>query len=80
MDEKSAYVLLEGRAGQIFAILDELSTKNISAHAVTGPYDIIALIKASDTDTLARLVMDEIQSIEGVSKTLTCFVIGPISR
>lgn len=78
MDEKQAYVLIKSRPGFIFSVRDHLSKQEwaISVNAVTGPYDVIALINGPDADTLARLVITDIQSIEGVSRTLTCFVIS----
>ncbi|MFQ5988798.1 MAG: Lrp/AsnC family transcriptional regulator [Candidatus Methylomirabilales bacterium] len=45
------------------------------AHAVTGPYDIIAFVEASDVDALGRVVLSKIRTISGVTKTLTCVTI-----
>ncbi len=45
------------------------------AHAVTGPYDIIAFVEASDVDALGRVVLSKIRTITGVTKTLTCVAI-----
>ncbi len=45
-----------------------------SAEAVTGPYDIIAIVQAEDVDALGRVIAREIQNIAGVEKTLTCIV------
>jgi DNA-binding Lrp family transcriptional regulator len=46
-----------------------------SAHLITGPYDIIALIEAKDPGAIGRLVMSKIQAVTGVGKTITCVVV-----
>jgi DNA-binding Lrp family transcriptional regulator len=46
-----------------------------SAHLVTGPYDIIALVEAKDPGAIGRLVMSKIQAAPGVGKTITCVVV-----
>lgn len=43
-----------------------------SADAVTGPYDIIATVEASDVDALGEFITQELQSLSGVDRTLTC--------
>jgi DNA-binding Lrp family transcriptional regulator len=47
----------------------------MSADAVTGPYDAIARAEADSLDELGRLVIQRIQSVAGVSRTLTCPVL-----
>jgi len=44
------------------------------SHCVTGPYDVVARTSTEDLEALGRLV-DEIQKIPGVTRTLTCPVI-----
>lgn len=73
----SAYVLIEGAAGRIHKIMEEL--KKIpevkSCDAVTGQYDIIAKVEAEDINALGRVSYAKIQMIEGVLRTITCNVI-----
>ncbi len=78
MDEKLAYVLITCRPGFIFSVREHLSKQEWvkAVHAVTGPHDVIAFVSAVDADALASLVVTDIQSVEGVSRTLTCFVIS----
>jgi DNA-binding Lrp family transcriptional regulator len=47
----------------------------VAAEAVTGPYDVIAKAEATCLDELGRLVIQPIQSVQGVSRTLTCPVL-----
>jgi DNA-binding Lrp family transcriptional regulator len=38
-----------------------------SGEAVTGPYNVIALVEARNLDELGRLVVGKVQAIEGVA-------------
>lgn len=40
-------------------------------NAVTGPFDIIAFVEASDISVLGEFVVAKIQNISGVIRTLT---------
>jgi DNA-binding Lrp family transcriptional regulator len=44
------------------------------AQVVTGPYDVIVRVQAEDMEILGKLI-DEIQKIGGVTRTLTCPII-----
>jgi DNA-binding Lrp family transcriptional regulator len=72
------YVLLEAQAGKTEEALDRISkikgVKYVSL--VTGPYDLIIFIEADDLKQLGQIVNDDIQVISGVTKTITCVVIG----
>lgn len=72
------YVLLEAQAGKteeaLRKIRDIAGVKEV--HLVTGPYDLIINIEADDLKRLGQIVSDEIQIIGGVTKTITCIVIG----
>ena len=41
---------------------------------VTGPYDVIARVTAGDNDALGHLVLDSIQRIPSIIRTLTCTI------
>jgi DNA-binding Lrp family transcriptional regulator len=45
------------------------------AHAVTGPFDVIAFAEVTDLNALSDLVLAKIQGIEGGKKTLTAVVV-----
>lgn len=76
--EARAYVLVEVDSGRIADVIGALRTIQgvSSVDAVTGPYDIIATLQTSDPRHIGRLVMHEIQGIEGLKRTVTCIVIG----
>jgi DNA-binding Lrp family transcriptional regulator len=41
---------------------------------VTGPHDIIAMAEAADVSSLGELVVQKMQSIVGVNRSLTSIV------
>lgn len=46
-----------------------------SADDVSGPYDVIVRVSADDMDSLGQLVVTRIQSVEGITRTLTCPIV-----
>ncbi|NWF79596.1 MAG: Lrp/AsnC ligand binding domain-containing protein [Chloroflexi bacterium] len=76
--EAKAYVLIEAESGRVAEVLAALrAIEGMSAaDAVTGPYDIIATVHTPDPRNIGRLVMNEIQAVEGIKRTVTCIVIG----
>ena len=46
-----------------------------SAEDVSGPYDVIVQASAPDMDELGKLVVAQIQAVDGITRTLTCPVI-----
>ena len=74
----SAYILIQadlGRASEIMRAIRQLDGID-EAHDVTGPYDVIAKASAETIDQLGRLVVNEMQTIEGVTRTVTCPVVN----
>ena len=69
----SAYVFIEASQAKAKEVCREIVTIEgvKSAHAVTGPYDVIAQIEASDISVLGEFVVAKIQSVPGVIRTLT---------
>jgi hypothetical protein len=43
---------------------------------VTGPYDVIVRAQAETVDELGRLVVARVQSVDGITRTLTCPVVN----
>ena len=43
-------------------------------HIITGSWDILVKVRADHVDTLGKLVMDRLRTIEGVENTLSCVV------
>jgi DNA-binding Lrp family transcriptional regulator len=72
-----AYVLIQTEAGRAPSVRAELAklAGAISAHVVTGPYDVIARVEAGTIDALGKLVVGRIQAVGGITRTLTCPVV-----
>ena len=69
-----SFILIEVTVGKVDEVRKSLSSNPEvkSANVVTGSYDIIALVEAEDMKSVAELVTIHIQSIQGVTKTITC--------
>jgi DNA-binding Lrp family transcriptional regulator len=42
------------------------------ADDVSGPYDVVVRVGASDLNALGELVVSRIQAVDGITRTLTC--------
>jgi hypothetical protein len=42
---------------------------------VTGPYDVILRTEAGSIDELGRMVVSQVQLVDGITRTLTCPVV-----
>jgi hypothetical protein len=68
-----AYLLINcdsGMAGMAAKKMSEQSGIK-SAKIVTGLHDIVALVESDNLTTLATQIVDKIQKVEGVGKTVT---------
>lgn len=74
-----SYILVQLAPGKAKAAAKRIS--RISgvrmAHAVTGPFDVIAFAEVPDLTALSDLVLARIQNVEGVEKTQTAVVVTP---
>ena len=75
-NEVKAYVLIQTavNAAQVAGEIADIDGVE-SAEDVSGPYDVIVRVAASDMDSLGRLVVSEIQNVEGITRTLTCPIV-----
>ena len=72
-----AYVLIQtdvGRAAQVARQVDAVEGV-VVAEGVTGPYDVIASVEAPTINDLGRMVVRDIQQIDGITRTITCPVV-----
>ncbi len=72
-----AYILVQTEVGKAAAV-----SKAIAAIAgvtlaedVTGPYDVIVRAESANIDELGTLVLANIQSVPGITRTLTCPIV-----
>jgi len=71
-----AYILIKIAPGKSRAITEKIARVDgvKTAHPVTGMFDIIAFLEASDINNLTGTVRTKIQTIEGVLRTHTAIV------
>lgn len=73
----AAYILIQtevGRASSVANVVRAI-TGVVAADDVTGPYDVIVRAEASTMDDLGKMVVSQIQAVEGITRTLTCPVV-----
>jgi DNA-binding Lrp family transcriptional regulator len=72
-----AYVLINASPGKALEIALRLQEQAgiTAADAITGEYDVIAVCEAPDVNAIGALIVDKIQKVEGVFKTITCLVV-----
>jgi DNA-binding Lrp family transcriptional regulator len=72
-----AYILVQTEVGKAAQVAREVARIMgvASAEDVTGPYDVIVRAEALTLDALGRLVLREIQEVEGITRTITCTVV-----
>ena len=73
-----AYILIETAVGKSRAVAARLRTLEgvETVDPVTGPYDIIAVVTGKDLSAVGELVTDDIHSVHGIRRTITCLCIG----
>ncbi len=72
-----AYILIQtevGKAADVARTIAELDGI-LLAEDVTGPYDVIVRAEARNVDELGRLVVANVQGVDGITRTLTCPVV-----
>ena len=69
-----AFVFIEatiGKTREVVTALEKLEGVK-SVDAVTGPYDVIAVIEMPDVNAIGDLVAKQIHSVSGIARTVTC--------
>jgi DNA-binding Lrp family transcriptional regulator len=73
----SAYILIQTEVGKASSVVE--ACRNLSgvvqADDVTGPYDVILRTEAASIDELGRMVVSQVQLVDGITRTLTCPVV-----
>jgi DNA-binding Lrp family transcriptional regulator len=72
-----AYILIQTEVGKAAEVARTISglTGIALAEDVTGPYDVIVRAEARDVDELGKLVVANVQTVPGITRTLTCPVV-----
>ncbi|MFT4286444.1 Lrp/AsnC family transcriptional regulator [Nocardioides sp.] len=72
-----AYILIQtdvGKAAEVAAQIAQVNGVTL-AEDVTGPYDVIVRAEARNVDELGKMVVAKVQTLEGITRTLTCPVV-----
>ena len=72
-----AYVLIQTEVGKGASVATKVAEIEgvITADDVTGPYDVIVQAEADSVDDLGKMVVNSVQLVEGITRTLTCPVV-----
>jgi DNA-binding Lrp family transcriptional regulator len=72
-----AYILIQTEVGKAATVAAEIANAPgvVSAEDVTGPYDVIVRAEAENVDLLGKMVVANIQNVDGITRTLTCPVV-----
>ena len=72
-----AYILVQTAVGQAGEVARAIGSVNgvVRSEDVTGPYDVIVRAEAANVDALGQLVLQQVQSIPGITRTVTCPVV-----
>ena len=75
-----AYILIETSVGKSRSVADTLRLleRIETVDAVTGPYDIIAVVVAPDLNAVGDLVTSQIHTINGIVRTVTCLSVSSV--
>lgn len=73
-----AFVLIETSIGKTKDVVNNLRKVPgmKSVEAVTGPYDVIAVVEAKSLTDIGDLVTREVHTVEGITRTVTCLAIN----
>ena len=73
----SAYILIQTEMDQAAEVARAIRGMEgvASTDVMTGPYDVIVKATASDMNSLGRMVIGRMQSVPGITRTLTCPVV-----
>lgn len=77
--KKKAYVFIKVSAGKLDSIMRTLSEmpQVISAEGVSGHYDVIAIMRGPDLETLQDTILSTVRGINGIESTETWIVMVP---
>jgi DNA-binding Lrp family transcriptional regulator len=72
-----AYILIQTEVGKAREVATSISSVSgvVRVDAVTGPYDVVVLTEAHTVDELGKMVVSKVQSVSGITRTVTCSVV-----
>lgn len=78
----TAILLMNVERGRINGIAEDLAAREgvSEVYSVSGNYDLVALLRVGTNEEMARLVTEELASVEGVEHTETMLAFRAHSR
>ena len=75
-----SFILIETAVGKTRDVVVALrQVKGMtSVEAVTGPYDVVAVLEAADLNGVGETVTQKVHTVPGIVRTITCLVV-PVS-
>lgn len=72
-----AYILMTLEPGKAIDVVKRLrDEKGVSqVDAITGEFDAIAQVEAQDVKGIGALIVDQLQGVSGVVRTITCLAV-----
>jgi len=73
-----AYILVQtevGKSDEVAQAINAIDGVMNSEH-VTGPYDVIVRAESKSIDDLAKVVLAKVQTVKGITRTLTCPIVN----
>jgi len=64
-----------GKSDEVAQAINAIDGVMNSEH-VTGPYDVIVRAEAKSIDDLAKVVLAKVQTVKGITRTLTCPIVN----
>ena len=71
------YLLIEAQVGRTKEVVEAIRKVQgvVSVDAVTGPYDGIAIIRGETLNGIGKLIVAEVHTVAGISRTVSCLVL-----
>jgi DNA-binding Lrp family transcriptional regulator len=73
-----AYILIQTEVGRASDVVEAVRALGgvVEADDVTGPYDVVVRAEAPTMDDLGKMVVSQVQQVDGITRTLTCPVVN----
>ncbi|MGA8426765.1 MAG: Lrp/AsnC ligand binding domain-containing protein [Candidatus Dormiibacterota bacterium] len=72
-----AYILMTLEPGKAIDVVKRLRKESgvTQVDAITGEYDAIAQVEAKDVKGIGALIVNQLQGVTGVVRTITCLAV-----
>jgi len=73
----NAYILIQTEVGKAASVAEAIAQLPgvTNAEDVTGPYDVIVRAEAETLDEMGKMVVANVQAVDGITRTITCPVV-----